>query len=888
MTGKIPTVPSTVQTKQKKRKTIINEPIPHSEQDPYMIQKGLNEYLDYTMAGNGLTALPFFNTKQRQVKRYQSKLEVNFFKRVFNFVTQSQWWLILLTIGVLCSIFGLGLDLFLNRVTILRIDVLSKLSKTNKIGLYIFLPITVCFSLLSLYSVTFISKQAAGSGIPEMKTILSMILLRNFLSLKTFVSKLLGLCFAFMAGLTIGKEGPYVHFCSLISAFVARLPIFRRIPDDGFFFDILACGCSMGVATVFQSPIGGVLFSIEVTSSFYNVQGTLWRSFFASTFGSAVVSVIEHKGSPILSADYASDLIVKPNEFPFAILIGVLCGLLAAFQIRMLNFFVKVKLWCRQRKIFKTATFQVTVLSLLNSLCLCATGLAVLSDDQIFQLILGAITIKGELGNNTRLVALFFIKFVFSGLFMLTPLSCGIFMPLLMAGATFGRLFCASLNALWPSLVLDPRLYAVLGSASLAGASTQTISTAIVMFELTGQIDGFIPILTSVLTSTLVAKMFSVSIYDFVIIFKGLPYEPNDKYQSYHSPKNAGVICQQITPLPLKTNLINIKKVLKNNFNLSHIPIINNRKQKYLIGSISRQELLKLKNQLQIIIKNTKKTLKQQGRFLKISKENNESYHDDDFDFNTITTQSKEIKFDQKNIFKNNLNKNTFKQSLIPDKAPTLALTFDETFESENSDNFNLHSNFGNEQISDLTEETKDEDENFQVKKDVQYEESDDDDEDDQSDDESDDDQLQEKKKIEEQIIIKTSSDEQSTESDFNEFFPKSRKIEITKQKNNSKKPNNIIDNDEKNNDFEKLLMKNRIPSDEEDEFDILDQKRQILLDQADKIIVDQSPLFVVKETTITQLYYLFQRLGLNFIFVTDNGKFVGLISKRELFQSVY
>jgi len=34
---------------------------------------------------------------------------------------------------------------------------------------------------------------------------------------------------------------------------------------------MLAAGLAAGVTTSFSAPIGGVLFSIEVTSSYYNV-----------------------------------------------------------------------------------------------------------------------------------------------------------------------------------------------------------------------------------------------------------------------------------------------------------------------------------------------------------------------------------------------------------------------------------------------------------------------------------------------------------------------------------------------------------------------------------------------------------------------------------------
>lgn len=48
---------------------------------------------------------------------------------------------------------------------------------------------------------------AAGSGIPEVKTILSGFVIRKFLGLKTLLVKAVGLTLSVASGLSLGKEG---------------------------------------------------------------------------------------------------------------------------------------------------------------------------------------------------------------------------------------------------------------------------------------------------------------------------------------------------------------------------------------------------------------------------------------------------------------------------------------------------------------------------------------------------------------------------------------------------------------------------------------------------------------------------------------------------------
>lgn len=47
---------------------------------------------------------------------------------------------------------------------------------------------------------------APGSGIPEMKTILRGVVLKEYLTLKTFVAKVIGLTCALGSGMPLGKE----------------------------------------------------------------------------------------------------------------------------------------------------------------------------------------------------------------------------------------------------------------------------------------------------------------------------------------------------------------------------------------------------------------------------------------------------------------------------------------------------------------------------------------------------------------------------------------------------------------------------------------------------------------------------------------------------------
>lgn len=77
---------------------------------------------------------------------------------------------------------------------------------------------------------------AAGSGIPEVKVILSGNDMPQYLTFKTLVGKVLGLALVIGAGLFAGKQGPMVHIGAIIAILLTKLPPFRCIHQLKYLF----------------------------------------------------------------------------------------------------------------------------------------------------------------------------------------------------------------------------------------------------------------------------------------------------------------------------------------------------------------------------------------------------------------------------------------------------------------------------------------------------------------------------------------------------------------------------------------------------------------------------------------------------------------------------
>lgn len=131
---------------------------------------------------------------------------------------------------------------------------------------------------------------AAGSGVAEVKVILSGFVLHGYLGVRTLVIKSLGLILSVASGLSLGKEGPYVHIATALGNIACR--IFSKYSrNDGKRREILSASAACGVAVAFGAPIGGVLFSLEEVS-YYFPSKTLFRTFFCCIVSIRCFSVV--------------------------------------------------------------------------------------------------------------------------------------------------------------------------------------------------------------------------------------------------------------------------------------------------------------------------------------------------------------------------------------------------------------------------------------------------------------------------------------------------------------------------------------------------------------------------------------------------------------------
>lgn len=181
---------------------------------------------------------------------------------------------------------------------------------------------------------------AAGSGVAEVRVILSGFVLHGFLGFKTLVIKSLGLVLSVASGMSLGKEGPYVHIATCIGNIACRL--FEKYDrNDGKRREVLSAAAAAGVTVAFGAPIGGVLFSLEEVAYFFPAK-TLFRTFFCCIIAALSLKFLNPYGTHkivMFQIHYAVDW--EYFEIVSFIVVGILGGVLGAMFIKASRFWAK-------------------------------------------------------------------------------------------------------------------------------------------------------------------------------------------------------------------------------------------------------------------------------------------------------------------------------------------------------------------------------------------------------------------------------------------------------------------------------------------------------------------------------------------------------------------
>ncbi|KAF5727646.1 Chloride channel CLC-c -like protein [Tripterygium wilfordii] len=424
----------------------------------------------------------------------------------------------------------------------------------------------------------FIAPAAAGSGIPEVKAYLNGIDAHSILAPSTLFVKIFGSILGVSAGFVMGKEGPMVHTGACLASILGQggsrkyhltWKCLRYFKNDRDRRDLITCGAAAGVTAAFRAPVGGVLFALEEAASWWR-SALLWRTFFTTAVVAIVLRAFTEYCSTGKCGQFAQGGLIMYDVSSAKTMYGVqdmlaalLLGLIGGVFGSLYNYLVDKVLRTYSiinEKGAASKIFLVISIALLTSCCSyglpwlgtcipcpadlmascpttdgsgnyerfqCPSGyyndLASLflntRDDAIRNLF--SSSTKGEF-HISSLFIFFAAVYVLGIITYGIAVPSGLFIPVILAGASYGRL----LGRLFASIAkLDTGLYALLGAASfLGGTMRMTVSLCVILLELTNDLLLLPLVMLVLLISKTVADTFNKGVYDQIVKMKGLPY----------------------------------------------------------------------------------------------------------------------------------------------------------------------------------------------------------------------------------------------------------------------------------------------------------------------------------------------------------------------------
>lgn len=295
------------------------------------------------------------------------------------------------------------------------------------------------------------------------------------------------------SGGSSGREGPVVHLAGVISTWVCQ-----RINADGITGrDLLGCAVAAAVSASFNAPIAGALFALEV----------VLRHFAVHAFAPIVIASIAGTVINRLDRGDVTEFILNTPgalqfyvELPAFLLLGLVCGLVSLLMMR--SVFLAEDLGTHVQTRLRMPRWLRPAVSgaLLGLLAIWFPHIIGVGYETTL------LALSGELALGTAILFAV-IKTVALALTMGGRMGGGVFSPSLMIGALTGLAFGLIATALIPAYSGSATTYALAGmgavAASVLGAP---VSTALIVFELTGDWQIGIAVMTSVSLSTAVAS----------------------------------------------------------------------------------------------------------------------------------------------------------------------------------------------------------------------------------------------------------------------------------------------------------------------------------------------------------------------------------------------
>ena len=325
------------------------------------------------------------------------------------------------------------------------------------------------------------------------------------------------------SGGSVGREGPIIQIGAAFGSTVGEIipmPARQRAI-------LIAAGAGGGIAATFNTPIGGIVFAIELMLPFVSPMSLLCVAascVTATLVGRHFFGVLPAFNVPALASVEGAGLSL--SVYPSFVLFALLMGVMAFVVTRAIYWFEDLFDAMPGNYYTRHAFGMVLVGTILYGFMTLSTPWFGQPNHYYVQGV-GYATIldilRGEQSAIGFLVLLAAAKLLVTCLTLGSGASGGVFSPSMFIGAAVGAAFGATVNYLFPGIPVTPVHFALAGMAAMIGGTTGALITAVVMvFEMTRDYTTILPVILTVAIACAVRHWLSPStIYTLKLLRRG-------------------------------------------------------------------------------------------------------------------------------------------------------------------------------------------------------------------------------------------------------------------------------------------------------------------------------------------------------------------------------
>jgi CIC family chloride channel protein len=305
------------------------------------------------------------------------------------------------------------------------------------------------------------------------------------------------------SGGTVGPEGPAAQIGGGVASKIATLLKLSDHRKRTF----TAAGAGAAIAAIFNTPLGGVFFALEIVL-LNDLQTTTFSALILASVTSSATSRIFLGNESVFS--FSVPHIGDYQYFYLFILFGIVCGIISISFLKYDQFTSQLF----KKKILKSVPRWVIMI-----LVGFVVGISGYFYKDIFGI--GYNGINDVLMNSFTwqvVLVLFILKFLLVPLVLNSGGFGGTFAPSLFMGAMAGYLFSFGVSIL-TGIPTDPTTYILVGmGATLGGINSIPITAILMIFEMTREYSLMLPLMLSVIVSSTIVQIINKGSYHLKLL----------------------------------------------------------------------------------------------------------------------------------------------------------------------------------------------------------------------------------------------------------------------------------------------------------------------------------------------------------------------------------